>query len=633
MSDPSDRDALVARLLALEKTVDWLQRDLAEVRALLARRSGAPSPIAADPDEAAPVAAEPTAASPVIQALPADAPLLQPAVRPALDLETLVGRYGMLALATVLALAAAGTFVGWAIAHGLLGPSVRVALGLVAAAGLAVWGLWLRRRERSFGDSILGLSLAILHVCAWAAGPSLHLVPPVAALALSAAASVALAGFALVEGDEPLWCVGFGGAALAPFVTSSGQGTAPMLAAYGAAVLVAGGSALGSRPWNVAARVFGAGAALFTFATMAMPLHQRSAELALALPFVAGAFGVLPFARGAILRPRLRTLGLLAAAATLRLVFADAQPPLFSALWAGVAAALWLAALERFETEPAGTVLDGFGDAGTDLPDWIDGGLIPAAFALALGSAFDLENPAIPWWGIFAMATGFVASRREGALRDSLALVSFLCANAALLILTRSSGPLAAGAVAGNALLFTLLDWPVPNHSWKWAPQIALTLAGVAALVLLTLRPSYGYTPFFTQESLAAFAVLACWTVSLRLARLDFARLALWVFAFLWVHQELAWAVNRSAATLLIVTYYAASSVACVGLGRARAAPKLRHLGLGLGVVAALLALKAAWSFNSTATRIGAYLVVSAFLLGIAWWYRRPGAGRSPDAA
>jgi hypothetical protein len=132
----------------------------------------------------------------------------------------------MLGLATLLALAAIGTFVSWAVAHGLLGPATRVLLGLVAAAGIATAGLKLRPRSRSFSDSLLALALAAVHVCAWAAGPSLGLVPAPVALAASAIVSVALGAFALLQGDEPLWCVGFGGACVAPFVTSTGQGTA-----------------------------------------------------------------------------------------------------------------------------------------------------------------------------------------------------------------------------------------------------------------------------------------------------------------------------------------------------------------------------------------------------------------------
>jgi hypothetical protein len=152
--------------------------------------------------------------------------------RPKRDWEALIGRYGMLVLGGVTSLAAVGTFVGWAIANGWLGPAQRVGLGLVAAAGLAIWGFRMRRREKSFGASLIGIALAAVHVCAWGAGPSLHLVPTSVAFALAAAASLALEAFAHVEDDEALWSVGFFGAAIAPFVTSDGGGSLPLLASY-----------------------------------------------------------------------------------------------------------------------------------------------------------------------------------------------------------------------------------------------------------------------------------------------------------------------------------------------------------------------------------------------------------------
>src|SRR5205823_3769191 len=81
--------------------------------------------------------------APVVAAIPA-----RPPRPPRPDLETLVGRYGMLALATVLALTAVGTFVGWAIRHGLLGPVPRALLGLAPAAAIGTWAFnrGLRRR-------------------------------------------------------------------------------------------------------------------------------------------------------------------------------------------------------------------------------------------------------------------------------------------------------------------------------------------------------------------------------------------------------------------------------------------------------------------------------------------------------
>lgn len=617
-------DELRARLLALEKAVDWLQRDLAQLRAGLARSAPAQ----------APPPAPPPAPRPVIEALPA-APQRPPPVpakssRP--DFETLVGRYGMLGLATLLALAAVGTFVGWAIAHGLLGPVPRVVLGLAAAAGIGVFGLRLRRRERSFGDSLLGLSLATVHVCAWQAGPALHLVPPFAALAFSAVASVALAGFALLQEDEPLWCVGFGGAAVAPFVTSSGQGTAPMLTAYSAAVLIAGGSALGSRPWTIASRVYGAAAALFTFAIVSLPENQHSAELAVGLPFAAAGLGVLPFAHGEIVRPRLRTLGLIAAAAAVHAAAAPVVPRFVAAIAAALAGAAWLLLLEPVDCEPAGKVLDGFGEFEPSVPEWIDGAVVPASFLLAMNIALEISGDGARAFGLAAPLLVLSASRRPaGSLRNALALPAFGAALAAVLLAARSNHEVAAAALAGSSVLFMFLERAVPNRTWQWAPQIALAGAGLFALELLTVRPEYQYVPFLTAASAAALAVAVCWGLTAALTRNSATIAGAGIFAFLWVNQELAWAVSPATSTLLLVTWYAATGVGCVALGRARSAPKIRHAGLGLGIIAALLALKAAWGLPSTAARIGAYLVVSAFLLGIAWWYRKPGAQPDPE--
>src|SRR5207237_2425429 len=108
--------------------------------------------------------------------------------------------------------------------------------------------------------------LAITHVCAWGAGPSLHLVPEWVALVLAAVVSIALAVFAHAERDEPLWSVGFSGAAIAPFVTSSGKGNLIFLSAYGIAVLGAAGYAMGNRRWIIAGRLYLLGAGLYTAA-------------------------------------------------------------------------------------------------------------------------------------------------------------------------------------------------------------------------------------------------------------------------------------------------------------------------------------------------------------------------------
>src|SRR5919204_352176 len=181
MSEDDDRPSLEARVARLEWEVRQPRAELIRAQGTGSRPAPA-APITVDARFDVPAAAR-SAASP------------RRAVEErssAIDLETLVGRYGMLGLATLLALAAIGTFVSWAVSRGLLGPTTRVALGLVAAAGIAAAGLKLRPRSRSFSDSLLALALAAVHVCAWAAGPSLGLVPAPLALAGSALVSVAL---------------------------------------------------------------------------------------------------------------------------------------------------------------------------------------------------------------------------------------------------------------------------------------------------------------------------------------------------------------------------------------------------------------------------------------------------------
>src|SRR6267378_4041333 len=587
MSEPR-RPSLEIRVTALEWEMRQLRAEL--IRAKTAgERPTSPMPpfppvVEAGLPEAPP---PPSSETPGPSLEPRRSPAA--AVAPGVDLETLVGRYGMLGLATMLALAALGTFVSWAIAHGLLGPTTRVVLGLVAAAAIGVAGLKLRPRSRSFGDTLLALALAAVHVCAWAAGPSMGLVPAPLALGCSAAASVALGAFALIEADEPLWCVGFGGACIAPFVTSTGQGTAPM------------------------------------------PASQNAPLFALGLPLVVAGFAVLPFARGQVLRPRLRTMGLLAAGAAFRLAFGPLpwMGPTGAAIGIGIAGCALLVLLELADGEPAGKLLDGFGETEDGPAAWVEGAVLPGLFLGALGVALDLD--AGPAFGAAAVILFASAARRSEASRDALAASTWAAAMVATWLTTRSADTLAIASLAWGSILLVWLGRWVPTPTWSWTSRISLTMAGLWALSLLSMRPPYETFPFASRESIAAFAVALAWAAALYDARTNAdersrnsARVGLVAFAFLWGHQELVHAISPSTSSLLLVGYYAISSVAFVGWGRARRSPGLRRVGLGLGLVAAFLAARGAWQLDAPGTRIAAYLVVSGFLLGIAWWYRQP---------
>ncbi len=635
-------DDLRARVGALEAAVTGLRADVARLAAqLAAHRRDAPEAPRPAP-ERAPSSALPRAAPP----------------DPAPDIEGLVGRYGVLALGALTTLAAVGTFVSWAIVHGLLGPTTRVVLGLVLAAALTGAGLRLRARERSFGSALLALALAVVHVCAWAAGPGLHLVADREAFVLAALASAALAAFAYLEREQPLWCIGVGGAAVAPFVTSERSGSLVLLASYGAAVAIAGAAGIAGRRWRYAALTVVAIVAVYAI-VLAIPgaPPDWGPLLALAVPAAVALGGVFPATSADLIRPRLRSQGLLAAAAAAWV--SERGTPLGAEWTAALLAAggvLWLAMADRTADAAAAGPLEtpmGF------VPPWTDGAVIPLAFVAAAAHA----GPLTPWWpaGVWGAAAlvlaGSVWRRAAGMSRDALA---FACAAAAFAaaVLAPWHAPIAypVAEVAVGLACAAALRWR-PSYSWLDVGGLALVVAAANTWTLIDRRPPFLYAPFGTRESLAAAVVLGAWGLvgwraaalagSLRgalardPARADHdgavvraaARAAPWTWAFLWAHAELAGAWSASLATLLLVSLEAGTAVAAVGVGRARGARALRQVGLALAVVAAIRALAAVDSVRSVSVRIASYLVASAFLLGIAYWYRRRGPDPVADEA
>jgi len=190
-----------------------------------------------------------------------------------------------------------------------------------------------------------------------------------------------------------------------------------------------------------------------------------------------------------------------------------------------------------------------------------------------------------------------------------------------------------------------------PTRSWLGAGAALLVLGSWLAATALLARPAYRFPPFATEPSAAALVVAVALVIVARFWRalLNATRTAMggrpqwtyasalkvqvkavtvapWLWVFVWVLIELSMAFSASASMLLLVTYFAATAVGCVAAGRAKRAPRVRHVGLGLALVSAATAVYGASTYFDFAARIAAYLVTSAFLLGIAYWYRRPGA-------
>lgn len=567
----------------------------------------------------------------------------------------MLGRYVMLGIAVLAAVAAVGTFLRWAISKGYLTltPGERVIVALVFAAGIGVWGARIRRRERPFGSSMIGLALVIVLVCAYAAGPGLHLMPSLVAFAGSAAVSWGLALFAHAEKDEPLWCVAFGGAAVVPFVTSSGQGNFYALAGYGAFLLFAACFAISHRPWPVAWRVFYLATGLYSATVTVLSRDEGMPGFltAFAFPFGLAVVGVLPFAPVTHKRAALRWLAILIVAAGFATPHGQ-HAANDSAQIAGVvlgAAALWLLLVDRLSDTKQSSILDSNRDNTTVL-DWFDAALIPLTLCLQASGAIEPFASPAAIDGIAALLfLSFVARRESSSARDAAAAACAIMAVVALsqLKLQEPTGRIV--ALLGLAAILLLVHKAWPSVSWIVSTGLVTATAAALSMVALVARPPFIDPPFMTEAARTALWVLIFLILVARFrgwipglagpadaaaesaAKGDDAFLpdllgaSPWAWAFLWVFIELAKAYSRSTSTLLLVIYFASTAVAAVAVGHVRRSAGLRQVGLALALLAAATAVHGAATYFDVGARVLAYLVTSAFLLGIAYWYRRRG--------
>jgi hypothetical protein len=556
------------------------------------------------------------------------------------DFESLIGRYGTLGLASLTILMGAGAFLSWAIAQGKIGPGTRVFLGAVGAAAVAVAGWRLRQRgSMRFGSTLLALALALVHVDAWGAGPYLNLVPSGVALGAAAAASVALALLAWRRNEEALFSVGVGGAVLAPFVTSSESGNVLALLIYGYIVIASGLAALRGRSWRTAVGVTTLGIWLYSAASAAGTrgdalglARDYPAIFALAIAWTAiivtgGKWGTR-IARSAIVA----LLGIVATQVV------DRSP------------ATDLLVLAVVGTLTAyGAVHVSLGDLESSGPrsqPLLTGAVLPLALgAVAIAAVRDDPTPrtlvALAWTAMAA-----VAAFGQRPARSTHLMVGGIASGAALLFVLEDRAVASCLALSAHAAALSLLLRRERTRLLGVPIALGLVIVTAWTFDLLGDRPIYRYTPFLTSPSFAALAMSLAWLmVSWNAARVELrdgrrpgsleartlVRLAGAVVTFLWGNAELSRAYSPDVSTFLLIGYYAVVGVAAIFIGRARAIPILRHVGLALAIFAALKAIAEA-STLAIGIRVGSYFLAGLFLLAVAYWYREKDSGKANDA-
>ena len=619
------------RLESLEKTVANLARDLRALRAVVDRldeqRNGAPHPL----DASIPAfrEADIPAAVPEVIEQPVSVPRPLAGDRRPLDLEALIGRYGTLALASLTILLGAGAFLSWAIAHGKIGPGMRVFLGALGAAAVAVTGWRLRTRgSMRFGSTLLALALALVHVDAWGAGPYLQLVSSPVALSVAAAASVALAVLAWVNDEEALFSVGVGGALVAPFVTSKASGSVLALLIYGYVVLSCGLAALRGRTWRTAVMVVTIGCWLYvaTASATALDNGQSIARDYPAVFAIAIAWTALVVTRGTW-GARVSRSALVALFGTLVAQAVDRSP---------ATDLLVLAALGTV-TAYATVYASAGATVGDRLPrqPLFTAAVIPIALgAVAVASVSDTAQArtlvALAWTAAAGVAAFF-----QPAARPAHLMVGGITSGAALLFALEDRAVESCVALSAHAAALSLLLRKVRTRLLGVPIALGLAILTTWTFHLLLDRPAYQYTPFLTSASFAALAMSAAWlVVSWNAYRVELAdagpatietrtavRLAGSVVTFMWGNVELSRAYSDDISTFLLILYYAIVGVAAIFVGRARGIRILRHVGLGLAIFAALKAIVEASSLE-IGFRVGSYLLAGVFLLAVAYWYR-----------
>ena len=614
------------RIAVLEQHVRKLYEQIGELKeALRTRNDGAPVPEPAPVPVSAPV--------PVFAPEPERAP--DPARAPAadIDLEKLFGRYGTIAVASLAILMGVGTFLSWAIEHGLLGPTVRVVLGFIGAAIVGAVGLWVReKRDVRFGNVLLALSLAIVHVDSWAAGPYLQVISTVAALTIAALASAALAALALTSEERTLFAIGFAGAMLAPFVTAREPGSVVLLLTYGWVVIALSLFAIRERGWRPVLWLTVVGAAVYVLAAAAGPHSNDTGWAATHAPvlfaFACAAAGLL-FSRDA-LRSKLALAFLLLACMATFGYSIQAHTVEVAVSLAGTIASYLVA--RELETDERWLVLGNV--------------VVPLGFLFAtIVSAGDRSIAALAAAALTAVASLLAWEDEEERVHHLF--VAAVASGLAILIWLIDYDTRCIGALALDAALFTLVMRSTRVKELLVPILLGLMIASGWTFYLLASRPSFAYTPFATVPSLCALAVVGAWALlaytlrptgreaaagDVALASLVTA-LAIGV-AFVWGRQELAEAWSRDASSFALIIYYAVAGLALIFAGRVRGEGLWRVAGLGLAFYAGYKALAQTFTIDAVGLRVGARIMVGAFLAAVAYWYRTPAEptpGESPS--
>jgi uncharacterized membrane protein len=149
------------------------------------------------------------------------------------DIEGKIGKVWLNRIGIVAILCGVSYFLKYAFDIGLIGPTGRVAIGILAGIGIVVWSENFRRKNyAAFSYSLKALGIGILYLSLWGASQVYHLIPVEAAFAAMIVVTASAVIMAVTQDAELLALYALIGGFSTPVMLSTGQNREAVLFSY-----------------------------------------------------------------------------------------------------------------------------------------------------------------------------------------------------------------------------------------------------------------------------------------------------------------------------------------------------------------------------------------------------------------
>src|SRR6266404_1547414 len=150
-----------------------------------------------------------------------------------LDLETLIGGRWLNRIGIVAIISAATFFLKYAFDNNWIGPSGRVAIGILLGAAMLPWSQWLLKRGYSyFSEGIAGLGAAVMYLSIWAGCQYYELFSLDVGFIAMIVVTAGMAAVALGRNSQRIALLSLFGGFLTPILVSQGKDAQAVLFTY-----------------------------------------------------------------------------------------------------------------------------------------------------------------------------------------------------------------------------------------------------------------------------------------------------------------------------------------------------------------------------------------------------------------